>query len=133
MSKYNSVFLILFVFLSACASSPQLYPNSKLKKVGKEHANQDIAECQELASEYMSSGKGKDIAQGAGKGAMVGAATGAVFGALTGGGVARGALFGGGVGAAGGAASAAASPDQVKRNFVNQCLHDRGYQVMGWK
>lgn len=133
MAKLQQLILIfILVTFSACASRPHLYPNDKLKQVGKEQGDKDIEECQQLASEYMSSGQGKEIAAGAGRGAVVGGATGAVFGALTGN-VGRGALFGGAVGAASGGAHAAVSPDQVKRNFVNQCLHDRGYRVIGWK
>jgi hypothetical protein len=35
-------------------------------------------------------------------------------------------------GAACGGAAGALSPDQVKHRFVNQCLADKGYQVLGW-
>jgi hypothetical protein len=117
---------------AACASRPQLYPNEKLKTVGKEASQNDIDECMKLADDYVSSGKGKKIAAGAGKGAAVGAAGGAVAGAFhhnaLGGGI-----LGGAVGAAVGGTSSALSPDQVKRNFTNQCLSERGYKVIGWE
>lgn len=126
--------LISAVFLLSClgcASSPQLYPNKKYQDVGKDQANQDIQDCQTRADNYVSSGKGRAIASDAGAGAVVGSAAGAVLGLFSHN-VAMGALEGGGAGAAGGAAAGAMSPDQVKRNFVNQCLKDRGYQVIGW-
>ena len=33
------------LFLTACASKPQLYPNHKFKTVGKEAAKKDIDQC----------------------------------------------------------------------------------------
>jgi outer membrane lipoprotein SlyB len=124
--------LLLIASLSSCASSPQLYPNEKFKRVGKSGAQQDIDLCQEQADEYMESGKGKQIAKGAGTGAAIGAATGAVLGIFTGN-VGSNALVGGAVGGTAGGASAALSPSQIKRNFVDQCLSERGYRVLGWE
>lgn len=124
-------YLILVLFLSACASRPQLYPNEKLKSVGKKASQADIDKCIKDGDEYLESSKGKQVAKGAGFGATVGAAMGAVAGAFTGNfgtGLARGAA----IGAAGGGASAGLSPDQIKRNYVNQCLSEQGYQVIGW-
>lgn len=126
--------LILFLCLAglvACASRPQLYPNDKLKKVGKEKAKEDVDKCMADANEYLKSSKGKNVAKGAGGGAAIGAAMGAVSGIFTGN-VGRGAVRGGAIGAAGGGAAGALSPDQVKRNFVNQCLGEKGYRVLGW-
>ncbi len=116
---------------AACASHPQLYPNDKLKTVGKEAAHADIESCEHDADAYLESSKGKQIASGAGKGAVIGAAIGGVSG-LFGGGFGRGLITGGAVGGAAGGTSGALSPDQVKHNFVDQCLHDKGYQVIGW-
>jgi hypothetical protein len=122
----------LCLTLAACASRPQLYPNEKLQRGGKEAADRDIAECEKLADEYMTSGKGKQIASGAGKGAAVGGATGAVAGIFSRN-ILGGALIGSAIGATAGGASAAVSPDEVERSFVNQCLTERGYKVMGWR
>ena len=121
---------LLFV-LAACASKPQLYPNDKLKTVGKEAAQKDVDKCIADADEYLESSKGKQVAKGAGAGAAIGAAVGAIGGLFTGdvgGSLVRGTAIGGGAGAAG----AAVSPDQIKRNYVNQCLADQGYRVLGW-
>lgn len=123
--------LLLALFLAGCASRPQLYPNEKLKTVGKDASAKDVDECMKLADDYVSSGKWKKVAKGAGKGAAVGGAGGAVAGAFSHN-ILGGALFGGAVGAAVGGTSSALSPDQVKRNFTNQCLAERGYKVIGW-
>lgn len=123
---------LFFLLLAAsCASRPQLYPNQKLKQVGKDAAKQDVDRCIADSEEYLKSSKGKQIAKGAGSGAAIGAAMGAVSGMFTGN-LGRGLLSGGAIGAAGGGAAGAISPDQLKRNYVNQCLAEKGYRVLGW-
>jgi outer membrane lipoprotein SlyB len=129
MSKMLSLFLVLL--LGACASRPQLYPNSKLKSVGKEAAKKDIDKCIADADEYLESSKGKNVAKGAGAGAAIGAAMGAVGGMFTGN-LGGGLMRGGAIGAAGGGVAGALTPDQIKHRFVNQCLADKGYRVLGW-
>lgn len=124
-------FLFLLLILVSCASRPQLYPNSKLKTVGKDAAKSDVDQCIADADNYLESSKGKQVAKSAGAGAAVGAAMGAVSGMFTGN-FGRGLMRGGAVGAAGGAAVGGLSPDQIKRNYVNQCLAEKGYQVIGW-
>jgi hypothetical protein len=126
------LFVAVLALASGCAASPQLYPNEKLKSVGRDAADKDIEACEKLADDYMTSGKGKEIASGAGRGAAVGAVTGGVFGIFSHN-ILGGAVVGGAVGGAAGGAGAAVSPDQVKRNFINHCLEERGYKVMGWK
>lgn len=123
-------FFLLFL-IASCASRPQLYPNEKLKSVGKEASKKDIDQCLKEADDYLESSKGKQIAKGAGFGATVGAAMGAVAGAFTGN-LTKSLAQGAAIGAAGGGTSAGLSPDQVKRNYVNHCLYDKGYQVLGW-
>jgi len=124
-------YLIVLFILASCASKPQLYPNEKFKEVGKKAATEDVESCIKDSEEYLKGSKGKQVAKGAGFGASVGAAMGAIGGAFTGnfgGGLVRGAA----IGAGGGAAAGAVSPDVVKKNYVNQCLADKGYQVIGW-
>ncbi len=129
MKKICSCLLLLI--LAACASKPQLYPNEKLKAVGKKAAKDDVERCMADAEEYLESGEGKKIAKGAGGGAAIGVAFGAITGAFSGN-MGSGMVRGGAVGAGVGATGAALSPDQVKRNYVNHCLADQGYQVIGW-
>ena len=124
-------YLFILLLMTSCASRPQLYPNQKLKTVGKEAAKKDVDQCIADSEEYLESSKGKQVAKGAGAGAAVGAAMGAVSGMFTGN-FGRGLVQGGAIGAAGGGAAGAISPDQVKRNYVNQCLADKGYRILGW-
>lgn len=123
--------LVLLFILISCASKPQLYPNQKLKSVGKESAKKDIERCMADSEEYLENSKGKQVAKGAGAGAAIGAAMGAVGGMFTGN-FGSGLMRGGAIGAAGGGAAGAISPDQLKKNYVNQCLGEQGYQVLGW-
>lgn len=123
--------LVLLLLLVSCASKPKLYPNQKLKAVGKEASQKDIDQCIADAENYLESSKGKQVAKGAGAGAVIGAAMGGVAGLFTGN-LGSGLVRGGAIGAAGGGAAGALSPDQIKRRYVNQCLADKGYQVIGW-
>lgn len=127
----NPYLLIILLAICSCASKPKLYPNEKLKTVGKEVASKDIDKCIDDADKYLETDEAKRITKGAGKGAVVGAAMGAVFGAFTGN-LGSGALRGGAVGAAGGGAATALSPDELKHRYVNHCLAEKGYQVLGW-
>jgi hypothetical protein len=128
--------------LVGCATaSPILYENRRYDEVGKAGAARDIAECRERADRAgatADAGKAGQAAKSAGVGAAGGAAAGAVGGAIGG---------SPGVGAAAGAAGGAvwslfsamfgwmtpSQPSSVHMNYVNACLADRGYQVVGWK
>lgn len=123
--------LFVLLLLVSCASKPKLYPNQKLKSVGKEASQKDIDQCIADADNYLESSKGKQVAKGAGAGAVIGAAMGGVAGLFTGN-LGSGLVRGGAIGAAGGGAAGALSPDQIKHRYVNQCLADKGYQVIGW-
>ena len=123
--------LVFLLILVSCASRPQLYPNQKLKSVGKESSKKDIDKCLSDANNYLESTKGMQVAKGAGAGAVIGAAMGGVAGLFTGN-LGRGLVRGGAIGAAGGGVAGALSPDQIKHRYVNQCLADQGYQVIGW-
>lgn len=123
--------LLVLIFLGSCASKPQLYPNEKLKQSGKAAAQSEVDHCMAEADDYLKSSKGKQVAKGAGSGAAIGAAIGTVAGLFTGN-IGRGLLRGSAMGAAGGAVNGGLSPDQIKQRYVNQCLSDKGYQVIGW-
>ena len=123
--------LLIFSLLVSCASKPKLYPNSKYKQVGEKVAQRDVDSCLKEADRFLKSSKGKQITKGAGSGAAVGAAMGAV-GGLFSGNIGGGLVRGGAVGAAGGGAYGAVKPDQLRRNYTNQCLQERGYQIIGW-
>ena len=130
--KKNIISLItLSLIVTACASRPQLYPNETLKKKGKDASQADIDQCIKDADTFLESSKGKAMIKSAGVGAMIGGAIGAVAGAFSGN-ISRGAAQGAAMGGVGGAVGRGLSPDQVKHNYVNQCLYDKGYHVIGW-
>jgi hypothetical protein len=132
------------VLMAGCSSSrPVIYPNEKAQQAGDAGVAADIDECMRLAEQYTAGGgRGGEVAKDAAGRAAVGAGVGAAAGA------AGGAIYGdAGRGAASGAAGGAAAgllsgifggmrggdPDPVFANFVNKCLADKGYQVIGWK
>lgn len=128
--KKATIQLISFcslVLLAGCASSPQLYPNQKYQQVGKDQADRDVTDCQTAADRSVDS----HTAQNTGVGAAVGAGAGAALGAVSGN-PGAGAAVGGIFGAGAGAASSSTSTSDIKHRFVNQCLAERGYQVLGW-
>jgi len=122
----------------ACATPrPVLYPNAALERVGREQAQRDIDACLALAERDVGHGGNRSGERVAARTAT-GAATGAAVGAAASRSAARG--------AAGGAAGAAThgilssllhprrnQPDPVFRNYVDRCLHERGYDVIGWR
>jgi hypothetical protein len=125
--------------LAACASQPArpvLYPNSHLQSVGQAQADRDIAECRQLA---LSSGVGEkksgEVGKNAATGAAIGGASAGAWG-LVRGDPGQSALGGAAAGAAagvvrGGIQSTETSP--VFKNFVQRCLRERGYEVIGWQ
>ena len=124
--------------LGGCASSqsPVLYPNAKLKQVGREQASRDIEECRKLADDYVQSTAAKDVAKGTAVGGAAGAAIGAVGGAVSGRGAGIGAAIGAATGATAGAAHGAVKqtePSPVYKRYVDRCLGERGYEVIGWQ
>lgn len=128
--KFLSI-ILLSVGLGACASRPKLYPDETLKSRGKAAGEADINLCIKDADDYLDSSEGKKIAKSAGFGAVVGGAVGAVAGVFTGD-IARGAAQGAAMGGVGGGTAGALSPDEIKHRYVNQCLADKGYRVLGW-
>jgi outer membrane lipoprotein SlyB len=132
------VALTLILLLVACASpKPVLYPNAHLEEVGEKVSQQDIEACLALADAAdLESNQAAEAAKHTAGGAAVGTATGAVGGAIGGGGAGRGALVGLGVGSVAGFFSwmfGSRKPEPVYVNYVNICLNERGYQLVGWK
>jgi uncharacterized protein YcfJ len=126
--------LLALVLLLGCATRPIVYPNEKLRQTGHVTVETDIDACLAEAREYLETGRVKRVAKETAEGAVVGGAVGAATGAVLGEG--RGA----GAGAAGGAAGALArgmlgsrDPDPIEKAYVNRCLAERGYDVLGWR
>jgi hypothetical protein len=129
--------LALALVTAGCATQrPVLYPNAKLQRVGNEAAQRDIDDCIRLAEQYgVTPGRDERVARGAGGGAAVGGATGAVAGAIGGRNVLDSAARGAAVGATAGAVGGAVTdrPREPYRGFVDRCLRERGYDVIGWQ
>lgn len=133
-------YLVLSVgclLLTACAAKqPVLYPNAYYRTVGEEIAKNDVELCMQRAEEAgTQADKGEELAAKTGKSAVVGGAAGAVAGAVAGS-VGRGSLIGvavGGTTALVGGAFRANDHDPIFMRFVEQCLQDKGYQVLGWR
>ncbi len=122
--------------LACAAQRPVLYPNARLQEAGAAAAQQDIDDCLQKAATagYTSNAGGKaagSTAVGAAAGAAVGAAAGAALG-RAGTGAAMGAA-GGGTGGLIRGLFGSRNLDPVQRRFVDKCLKDKGYEVIGWQ
>jgi hypothetical protein len=137
--------LLLLLHVGGCAAQrPVLYPNEYFKRAGRDASERQIDECLREAEDYVSSSnRAGEIAGGAagsaGTSAAVGAAAGAAGGAVFGH-AGRGAAAGAAGGAAGGLTrgairgiSGSGRPDAIVRNYVNRCLREKGFDVIGWK
>jgi len=130
--------LAALLVLAGCSTHrPVLYPNEALQNAGPDGADRDIAECMQLADGYVKAGSGKagttarNAAIGGGTGAAAGAVGGAIWG-NAGRGAAAGAAGGVTAGLLSGLFSGSGGPSPTYQNFVNSCLADRGYRVVGW-
>jgi outer membrane lipoprotein SlyB len=128
--------LLLILLLAGCGyQRPVLYPNAHLKQVGETQAQTDIAECMKMADAYVKSHPEVKVAGSTAGGAAAGAAVGGAMGSVTGH-LGTGAAIGAAGGAVAGAirgASRASSPSPTYKNFVNRCLHEKGYEPIGWE
>jgi len=121
----------------ACATKrPVLYPNAQLEAVGTTAAQQDIDDClQKVAAAGYTSNAGGQVAGSTAVGAATGTALGAAVGAVAGRagtGAAMGAA-GGGTGGLIRGLFGSRNLDPVQRQLVDQCLQEKGYEVIGWQ
>ncbi|MBT8429403.1 MAG: hypothetical protein KJN79_05775 [Gammaproteobacteria bacterium] len=131
--------LLALFLLGACSSGPKrpvFYPNSHIKQVGQYQAQRDTDECMALADSYdVNRTRDGEVGTKAASGALIGGAGAGAWGIVRGDAGERalaGAVAGGTVGAVkGGFDSRRISP--IFQRFVQQCLRDRGYQVIGWQ
>jgi uncharacterized membrane protein len=131
--------LLVGGLLAGCASAPPkpvLYPNSHMQRVGQVQADQDIAACKQLAhASGVAEKKDGEVGKKAVGGAAVGGATAGAWGLVRGDAGQR-ALAGAAAGAAAGTVRGgmqAAETSPIFKNFVNRCLRERGYEVIGWQ
>ncbi len=122
--------------LACAAQRPVLYPNARLQEVGAAAAQRDIDDClQKAAAAGYTSDRGGKVAGSTTVGAAAGAALGAAVGAAAGQagtGAAMGAA-GGGTGGLIRGIFGSRNLDPVQRRFVDQCLKEKGYEVIGWQ
>ena len=130
---------ILAVFsLLSCSYSPVLDENQKYLSTSKEQSDKDIQSCISRAENYLGGRKMKRAGKEAVRQGAVGDFFGAIFGIFTGDidqvvkSAATGAAVGGVVGAGSVAGQGSVTPDQIKQNYINNCLSRKGYVVLGW-
>lgn len=132
-----SVACLLLAGLGGCAASrPVLYPNQTLNQSGKAAGDAAIQDCRRKADAAdVDDPQAGAVAKSTGVGAAVGAATGAAVGAVLGNagrGAAAGAAGGGAQGLISGMFSSS-GPSPLYKSYVDRCLRDQGYEVLGWK
>ncbi len=142
-----SVVVLSIALITGCATKgersvnakPVFYPNAHLNEVGKSQAQEDAENCIASAKSAGLTPEDQDNAtgRGAAKGAAVGATAGAVGAVVHGKGIVRtvergveGAVVGAATGAVAG--SFHEKPSGTFRHFVNRCLKDKGFEVIGW-
>lgn len=126
--------------LLSCSYKPILDQNEKYFRVGKEEAQKDVDKCVTDGDEYLKQYKLQRAAKEAARKAIIGAAVGAATGLIFGNNLKSlitGAAIGTGVGAVVGGLNVAGegkvTPDQMKQQYVSNCLARKGYQVIGWQ
>jgi hypothetical protein len=122
--------LLLALALGGCASKPVVYGGGTV-------AQADIDDCRRLAREAGAAGAdGGRVARDAAVGAAAGGAATGIYGAVrgyddVGNRTAAGAAAGAAVGVVRGV-SRSGEPSSTFKRYVNRCLRERGYDVVGW-
>lgn len=135
---FFSIAIAALGVVAGCAATsqrPVLYPNAHLKQVGDATAQSDIDDCMRLAESSGVSQSDNKIAKRGAEGAAVGASAAAVGTLIRGGSVGENAALGAAVGGTAGAVHGAFRSDlnPTYKNFVQRCLQERGYDVIGWQ
>ena len=130
--------LAAMLLAAGCAAErPVVYPTARVAAVGAAAVQADVDACIAFAeSSGASADRPEKVAKDTAANAAIGAGTGAAVGAAAGNGAGRGAAIGAaGVGAGTLLRGAFRSPEPapIHRRFVERCLSDRGYDVLGWE
>ena len=132
--------VVITVAVTGCSSSPKrpvLYPNQHLNRVGGHVSQQDINACMQLArTSGVNVTKDGEVGRKAVGGAAIGGTSSAAYGVFRDGDVGNRALAGAAAGAAAGAVRGGIQSKEqspIFKNFVNKCLSDKGYSVIGWQ
>jgi hypothetical protein len=136
MRAIPTLLLALVTALACAPKRPVLYPTARYEQVGEDGARRDIDACLALArtaghSANPAGAAGASTTRDAAAGAAAGAAGGAIWG-RAGAGAATGAAAGGARGLVRGLFRWR-DPDPIQARYVQACLADRGYRVIGWK
>ncbi len=139
---------LTLVLLSGCASTgansasarPVLYPNATLNRVGDAQGRMEVNACMSRAQAagLSPSQNTNEVGRRAGEGAAtagVASAIGALITGRGGEGILRAGATGAAVGGSAGAVSGAFhndKPNSVYRSFVQRCLSEKGFEVIGW-
>lgn len=117
------------LMLAGCASQTGWTPTvDTYNDANAANLNQDMAECQQLASQA-SGGTAKETAIGAGVGGLIGAAGGAALGAIIGN-PGTGAAIGAAAGGIGGASQQGMQSESHYKSAYSNCLRGRGHKVI---
>lgn len=127
------------ITLMGCASGsprPVFYPNAHLQAVGQAQGERDIDACMAMAQEHgVDQNKDGEIGKRAAKGSVLGGVGAGAWGLVRGDAgerAAAGAAAGAATGATRGAFASTKLNPTFKR-FVQRCLRERGYEVIGWE
>jgi uncharacterized membrane protein len=133
------VSILAVALLAGCASGekrPVFYPNKHLQAVGKAQAERDINACMRLAtSSGVSRNKDGQVGRKAAAGGALGGAGAGAAGLIRGNAL-ENALAGAAAGAAVGAVKGGIDSTDMNptfKRFVQRCLKDKGYDVIGWE
>lgn len=124
----SAIFIFLIQFLISCSSTPsrpQLFPNQTLKEKGQEASQKDIDQCLKEANDYLKTSEGQKL-EDSYSSSSVSSSVGIGFGGM-------GSSVGLGVGVGGTPKSRLSGEERVRRNYTNQCLLNKGYQIVGWE
>lgn len=139
--------MVLALTLAGCAATgsqspnarPVLYPNATLNRVGEEVARAAVDACMARAQSAGLSPveQNNAVGQRAGQGAAVAGVASAVGALVTGrnlDSILTSGLAGAAVGGSAGAVSGAlqSRPSSLYRQYVQRCVSDKGFEVIGW-
>ena len=138
LSAATAVSAVLLIGCATPVANPAFYPNAHYQRMGPAQANADAQYCAELAQQSDVGAVNKVDAGRAAAAGAAGVGTAGVVGSLLSGhkpdlkNIAAGAAAIGAGGAAATAAGQSVGGSSLYRQFVQQCLAERGYQVIGW-
>ena len=141
------LYIALLAVLAGCAATgpnspsakPVLYPNATLTRVGESQARAETDGCMARAAQagLTPDQKTNQVGRRAGEGAATAGVASAVGALITGrsSDILRAGAAGAAIGGSAGAVSGAFNNDKVNpvyRQFVQRCLQEKGFDVIGW-